>query len=566
MRKKLHPYRDRAALLSRTLLWFFVWMVLISVSVGCAASPQRGGSSHPFHTKMLVVPNVENVAVFGLGVKVESALPGVKFLDFIHSQCVVKRNWPNPPFVSRHKAIGTVDSYIGGGLGVWRIAGEATTKYLHIDSVVYLRSWCRAVILGLSRNFNTTPDLNLAGGLGVQRCGYYPAKPYPWALGVGQFTFCGSGHITGRTSLPEGQPSVDDYRAHRDYLDNKRLSLVGCIFLLGGFIVLYKTWWKLSFDFTSHVNISTYLAFILVSCVLIWIGQWLLLCGFGLAPPEAFEHDLSPSSANRYESLSDDVHECKSAQAGLSMWNLAISNSTPLRAVCGFVNTFSLGIISPITKSRPMLSKLVSVFKLPIDRDICFAVDQPFYVFGRNGNIHGIGIEVLDIPTLIAGTRENNAFHDAGVWLVFCEQRLLVSAGNLKRPAADDPRSHAFAYVPYNYLHIIRDSISSLFQASRHFEPSSLLDLKVMAQVAPLEVSNASISDASPYSEYAEKSFPWLPLFPPWIGFALCLFGFAGIAWGWRNDRRLPWSFLGFIGGVILWSFGLFIVLPWSVS
>ena len=248
------------------------------------------------------------------------------------------------------------------------------------------------------------------------------------------------------------------------------------------------------------------------------------------------------------------------------MWDFAIPYSTPLRAVCGFVNTFTLGIVSPITKSRPMLSELVSVFKLPVDRDIRFAVDQSFYVFGRNGNVHGIGVEVFDIPTLIAGTRKNNAFHDSCVWLVFCEQRLFVSAGNLKRSAADDPGSHAFAYVPYNYLHIIRNSTSGLSQTSRHFEPSPLLDLKVMTQVAPLEVSNASIADADPYSEYTKNSFPWLPLFPPWIGFALCFVGFSGIAWGWRNNRHLPWSVLGFIGGVILWTCGLFIVLPWSVS
>jgi hypothetical protein len=94
------------------------------------------------------------------------------------------------------------------------------------------------------------------------------------------------------TALPESQTRVDNYRTHRDYLNDKRLSFVGCFFLLGGFILLYKTWWKLSFDFTSNMKVSTYLALIFVSCVLVWIGQWLLLCGFRLVPFEVFGHKL----------------------------------------------------------------------------------------------------------------------------------------------------------------------------------------------------------------------------------------------------------------------------------
>ena len=51
--------------------------------------------------------------------------------------------------------------------------------------------------------------------------------------------------------------------------------------------------------------------------VLIWIGQWFLLWGFGLTPLEGFGHDLSPISVVGYEPLSDDVHEVASAVTGL---------------------------------------------------------------------------------------------------------------------------------------------------------------------------------------------------------------------------------------------------------
>ena len=94
------------------------------------------------------------------------------------------------------------------------------------------------------------------------------------------------------TSLPSGNTGVDDYSGKREKFNDISFLCIGLVFFAIGFVLLGNIWWKLSFDFTSNMNVPTYLALILVSCVLIWVGQWLLLCGFGLAPPEVFGHRL----------------------------------------------------------------------------------------------------------------------------------------------------------------------------------------------------------------------------------------------------------------------------------
>jgi hypothetical protein len=94
-----------------------------------------------------------------------------------------------------------------------------------------------------------------------------------------------------------------------------------------------------------------------------------------------------------------------------------------------------------------------------------------------------------------------------------------------------------------------------------HLKPRALIDLKVMAQITPLKVGYDSVSHPEEKSGYLNAGFP------PFNGLMAALLGIAGGSWGWINFRRgdrLPYSGIAFIVGMVLWAYGLFILLPWS--
>jgi hypothetical protein len=95
--------------------------------------------------------------------------------------------------------------------------------------------------------------------------------------------------------------------------------------------------------------------------------------------------------------------------------------------------------------------------------------------------------------------------------------------------------------------------------------PRSLASFEVAAQVLPLKEGHNSVTYASQNTYDFETSHPG-DLLPPWHIFLLAILGVVGIAWGWENDRRLPWSFIGFLLGIVFWGYALYFILPWLAS
>jgi hypothetical protein len=86
--------------------------------------------------------------------------------------------------------------------------------------------------------------------------------------------------LSGEPYLESSQQSINSDNDKRDHSYNKLFEIVGAILLASGIVLLYKTWWKLSFDFTSHVNASLYVAFVIVAFILMWIGATLVGVSF----------------------------------------------------------------------------------------------------------------------------------------------------------------------------------------------------------------------------------------------------------------------------------------------
>jgi len=101
------------------------------------------------------------------------------------------------------------------------------------------------------------------------------------------------------------------------------------------------------------------------------------------------------------------------------------------------------------------------------------------------------------------------------------------------------------------------------------FYPTSLINHEVVAKIAPLEISEDCVCDRSDDSESLQYSPPVQPHyffdtpFPPWRGVLAGLLGAAGVLWGFKNDRRLPWSFLTFVAGIFLFAYACLATLPW---
>jgi len=83
-------------------------------------------------------------------------------------------------------------------------------------------------------------------------------------------------------SLPESQSRIDTDENERQNFHDKSFIVAGCILFALGIVFLYKVWWKLSFDFSSNMNVAAYVALVIVCFVVMWFGMGLLGIGFHL--------------------------------------------------------------------------------------------------------------------------------------------------------------------------------------------------------------------------------------------------------------------------------------------
>jgi hypothetical protein len=59
---------------------------------------------------------------------------------------------------------------------------------------------------------------------------------------------------------------------------------MGVVFFAFGVMLIYKTWWRVSFDFSSDVNAACYVALIVLGAAFIWFGGGIVFWHFGLIP------------------------------------------------------------------------------------------------------------------------------------------------------------------------------------------------------------------------------------------------------------------------------------------
>ncbi len=75
---------------------------------------------------------------------------------------------------------------------------------------------------------------------------------------------------------------IEDYKNESENFHHETLFISGFLLFFGGIALLFKVWWNLSFNYTSHLNAAGYVALVMTSAVLIWIGMTLTASAFGV--------------------------------------------------------------------------------------------------------------------------------------------------------------------------------------------------------------------------------------------------------------------------------------------
>jgi hypothetical protein len=111
-----------------------------------------------------------------------------------------------------------------------------------------------------------------------------PFNFHPWTpIGIKQILRNVS-LISHEMTLPEGYRGIRYDETERKALDNKALGVAGGSLCLVGFFLLYKIWWKMSFNLSANSNVAVYMALVFVSAAVVWIGQWCLFSALELVP------------------------------------------------------------------------------------------------------------------------------------------------------------------------------------------------------------------------------------------------------------------------------------------
>ena len=259
----------------------------------------------------------------------------------------------------------------------------------------------------------------------------------------------------------------------------------------------------------------------------------------------------------------------------VSLWWVTVAYGIPFHALAGTHLGRDGGIVPPCAKSRPMCPKLIGINHLSEDSKICFPINESsYFVIGKRsrftpaiqqpkwcGDALGGEYECGTEPTMLSDHPKTwrgivrNQFH-------ICVQR------NVK--------GRTFANICDCYSGFPNRSGSQRRIGISQLKPRALISREIMLQVAPLNNRYCCIDYTSykPYSFEAvfleEYPLGLTPDFsskrPPWVALICGCLGVTGICWGWRNDKRRPWSVVALVGGIGLWFYACLILLPWSAQ
>ena len=123
----------------------------------------------------------------------------------------------------------------------------------------------------------------------------------------------------------------------------------------------------------------------------------------------------------------------------------------------------------------------------------------------------------------------------------------------------EDLKGYAFADVLY--FHVDRKRFFYCSQRIRHLEPCSLVNLKIMSKIAPLEVRYNGVHNGEWDSDKFKNDLP------PLQGAIPLALGFIGTSWDWinmRRERHLPAVGIVSLAGRFCTAYGWLTILPWS--
>jgi hypothetical protein len=129
----------------------------------------------------------------------------------------------------------------------------------------------------------------------------------------------------------------------------------------------------------------------------------------------------------------------------------------------------------------------------------------------------------------------------------------------------DSSESYTLANVLNEHCGLVDDRFfGDLGKYDANLYPRSLVNPKILVLIEPQHKRDNGI-DHSKWNCYEN----FKKHLPPLHGLIPALWGLAGIWWGGWNlrwGRRLPWSGISFLLGIILWGIACVILLRWSVE
>ena len=88
--------------------------------------------------------------------------------------------------------------------------------------------------------------------------------------------------ISSRTSLPESNAGVCEQKSYSDKFSNKFVLIPGILLIASSLVLLYKIWWKVSFDLSANYNVIWFIIQFMTSLGMFVAGGMLLFLAFGL--------------------------------------------------------------------------------------------------------------------------------------------------------------------------------------------------------------------------------------------------------------------------------------------
>ena len=242
----------------------------------------------------------------------------------------------------------------------------------------------------------------------------------------------------------------------------------------------------------------------------------------------------------------------------------SVTNGIPIDTP-SYVKVFGACLVClPSTEPGPVISESISVRNYAPYSKICVSGGQSVKLVRVQRANCAIGVvrRSATIERCLI-RREEHITHnfpqiDSPRW----KARTAISIDNLDNNVTLQSQCRTLARIVKNYFNT-HGRIEINWNAKVHFNPSTLVNHKVMAQIAPLKVGHDSI----PYGKWDGDNLQ--NRFPPINGLIPGILGLVSISWGWWNFRRgqrLPYSPIVFLAGCTLWIYGLLTLLPWSTT